>query len=193
MRGWSLGIAATLLASTPALADHADKGKGAEATEASRDRVAGKGEDKREERREGRARGRDEERDEKTDGGKVAGEEDDEDDDDAPATTDGGKPEHRRHWRTREQRSFRKVLWEHEEKEIEERVHKDGKRITDEEREIIKAHWRRVARLMRIRELAQQDKEEAIVKRVDAALERTEKGDRAKLETLNGKGDGGAP
>ena len=45
---------------------------------------------------------------------------------------------------------------------------------------------------MRIRELAQEDKNEAAVKRADAALEREEKRSEAKIETLNAKAPGGA-
>lgn len=40
-------------------------------------------------------------------------------------------------------------------------------------------------RLLRIRELAQEDKADAVVKRVDAALERLEKSTQTKLGKLN--------
>jgi hypothetical protein len=113
----------------------------------------------------------------------------DDDDDDAPAT-DGGKPVAGR--RTPAQMAFRKAVWQRREKALEAKAHKDGKKLTEEEREAIKTHWLRVARLMRIRELAQEDKNEAAVKRADAALEREEKSAEAKLEKLNAKAPGGA-
>ena len=94
--------------------------------------------------------------------------------------------------RTPAQLALRKQIWERREKAIEAKVHKSGKRLTDEERDAIKKHWHNVSRLMRIRELAQEDKNDAAVKRTDAALEREEKSIDAKLEKLNAKTTGGA-
>ena len=108
----------------------------------------------------------------------------DDDEDDGPAA-DGGKPVAGR--RTPAQMNFRKELWERREKAIEAKAHKGGKRLTEEERDAIKKHWHHVSRLMRIRELAQEDKADAIVKRADAALEKEEKAFDAKLEKLNAK------
>src|SRR5262249_9073475 len=135
---------------------------------------------------------RDTKGDQKADGGRMSArdDDDDDDDDDDRPRGDGGKAVAGR--RTPAQLAFRKGVWERREKDIEIKVHKDGKRITDEEREAIRAHWLRLARLMRIRELAQQEKEEAIVKRADAALAREEKSLDAKLEKLVVKAQGGA-
>jgi hypothetical protein len=110
---------------------------------------------------------------------------DDDDDEGPPAATDGGKPVAGR--RTPAQIALRKAIWERREKAIESKVHKGGKRLTEEEREAIRKHYLNVSRLMRIRELAQEDKADAIVKRADAALEKEEKGFDAKLEKLNAK------
>ena len=116
--------------------------------------------------------------------GAASGKPADDDDDDGPAA-DGGKPVVGR--RTPAQMNFRKEVWERREKAIEGKVHKGGKHLTEEEREAIRKHYLNVSRLMRIRELAQEDKADAIVKRADAALEKEEKGFDAKLEKLNAK------
>jgi hypothetical protein len=108
-----------------------------------------------------------------------------EDDEDELPVADGGKPVAGR--RTPAQMALRKAIWERREKAIESKVHKGGKRLTEEEREAIKKHYLNVSRLMRIRELAQEDKADAVVKRADAALEKEEKGFDAKLEKLNAK------
>ncbi|WP_394842088.1 hypothetical protein LZC95_34050 [Pendulispora brunnea] len=106
---------------------------------------------------------------------------DDEDDDIA----DGGKPgDHRR---TPAQLTFRRGLWERRQKAIEALVHKGGKHLTDDERDLIRQHWLRLGMLMRIRELAQEAHDDAVIKRVDAAIEREEKRSEAKLEKLSAK------
>ena len=176
MRRLSLGVLAILLTSTVALAE---PGKGAGlAAEAKREKHEGRGVEKHDDKSEKDAVS--------PDGGKVALNDDDEE----SAATGGGKSVAGR--RTPAQLAFRKTLWERREKALEAKAHKGGKKITDEEREAIKTHWLRVARLMRIRELAQEDKNEAAVKRADAALEREEKRSEAKIETLNAKAPGGA-
>ncbi len=115
----------------------------------------------------------------------------DDDDDDAPAgaTAAAGKPPVGR--RTPAQLAFRQELWKRREQAIEAKVHKGGRRLTEEEREAVKAHWLRVSRLMRIRELAQEDKADAIVKRADAALAREEKKMDTKLDKITAKATGG--
>jgi hypothetical protein len=185
MRRLSLGVLAMILISTTALADP-DKGKGG-APEAKGEKHEGKGGEKHDDKSD--------KHDDKSDGGKAAMGDGgktatgDDDDDESPAT-DGGKAVAGR--RTPAQLAFRKAVWERREKALEAKVHKDGKKLTDDERAAIKAHWLRVARLMRIRELAQEDKNDAAVKRADAALEREEKSAESKLDKLNAKAPGGA-
>lgn len=112
------------------------------------------------------------------------------DDDEGPMpAADAGKPVAGR--RTPAQLELRKQIWERREKAIDAKVHKGGKRLTDGERDAIKKHWHNVSRLMRIRELAQEDKNDAAVKRADVALEREEKSIDAKLEKLSAKTAGG--
>lgn len=178
MRRLSLGVLAMILISTTALAEP-DKGKGqGAAAEAKGDKHDDKS-DKHDDKSDGG-------RAAMADGGKAAMGGDDDDD---PAT-EGGKPVAGR--RTPAQLAFRKAIWERREKALEAKVHKGGKKLTNEEREAIKAHWLRVARLMRIRELAQEDKNDAAVKRADVALEREEKNAEARLDKLNAKTPGGA-
>ena len=112
----------------------------------------------------------------------AGGAEDDDDDEDSGTHADAGKARARR---TPEQMGFRREVWGRSEKALEAIVHKGNKRITTEEREVIHSHDRHVMRLLRIRELAQEDKADAVVKRVDAALERIEKRTQTKLEKLN--------
>ncbi|WP_394831434.1 hypothetical protein LVJ94_33470 [Pendulispora rubella] len=114
---------------------------------------------------------------------KSAGDDDDDDD-----IADGGKPGAQR--RTPAQLLFRKGLWERRQKAIEALVHKAGKHLTDEERDLIRQHWVRLGMLMRIRELAQEAHDDAVIKRVDAAIEREEKRSEAKLEKLSAKAGG---
>lgn len=66
-------------------------------------------------------------------------------------------------------------------------VRANGKRVTDEERDAIRDHWRRAMRLWRIRYLAMADGDKAIVARVDAILARLDKQTENKLKDLNGK------
>ncbi len=162
MRRLTLGVLAMMLVSSVALAEP-EKGKGA---------GAGQKDDKGE-------------KGEKSDAGSKAAADDD--DDDAPVA-DGGKPVAGR--RSPAQLAFRKAVWERRVKAIEAKVHKNGKHITEEQREIIRLHWLRVARLMRIRDLAQEDKNDAAVKRADTALEREEKNVETKLEKASAKTGG---
>jgi hypothetical protein len=158
------------LVSTPAFADP-DRGKPGER--------AGHGEKK------------DEKKDEKAGvAGATAKAADDDDDEGPMPASDAGKPVTGR--RTPAQLALRKQIWERREKAVDAKVHKGGKRLTDEERDAIKKHWHNVSRLMRIRELAQEDKNDAAVKRADVALEREEKSFDAKIEKLTAKAPGGA-
>jgi hypothetical protein len=170
MRPFLLTVVALSLVSSLALADP-DRGKPGE--------PAARGE-KKEEKKE-----------EKANAAAAAAKMADDDDDEGPMpASDAGKPVAGR--RTPAQIALRKQIWERREKAIEAKVHKSGKHLTDEERDAIKKHWHNVSRLMRIRELAQEDKNDAAVKRVDVALEREEKSIDAKLEKLNAKTPGGA-
>jgi hypothetical protein len=53
--------------------------------------------------------------------------------------------------------------------------HRQGPKIALEDRREMGVHWRHVMRLMRIRELAENDGDKAIVAKVDALLEREDK------------------
>lgn len=169
MRFLQLATAFSLVSSL-ALADHGDKDKD-------------KGKDHGGEK--GRPASADPKHDDaKRDGGAKR---DDDGDDEDDAAADGGKAGRR----TPAQLNFRKDVWERREKAIEQRVHRGGKKMSEAEKEAVKRHWLNVGRLLRIRELAQEDKNDAIVKRVDALLEKMEKHFDAKLEKLE-KADGGA-
>jgi hypothetical protein len=174
MRPFLLTVVALSLVSSLALADP-DRGKPGE--------PAARGE-KKEAKKE-------EKKEEKANAAAAAAKMADDDDDEGPMpASDAGKPVAGR--RTPAQIALRKQIWERREKAIEAKVHKSGKHLTDEERDAIKKHWHNVSRLMRIRELAQEDKNDAAVKRADVALEREEKSIDAKLEKLNAKTSGGA-
>jgi hypothetical protein len=184
-----LGVVGLIFVSSLALAEP-EKGKGGDGHGGS-SAAAGKGEKgEKGEKAEKAEKAEKGEKGEKggADGGALKAGADD--DDDGPAVTDGGTPVAGR--RTPAQLTFRKELWERREKALDAKVHKGGKRITAEEREAVQQHWLRIGRLMRIRELAQEDKNDAAVKRVDAAIERAEKGMDAKLDKLTAKTDGGA-
>jgi hypothetical protein len=137
--------------------------------------------EKKEEKKEARDEKHEEKKEAAADAGLKKGHDDDDDDD----VTDGGKAGPRR---TPAQLNWRKDVWQRREKEIDDRVHKHGKKLTDAEKDMIKKHWLTVSRLMRIRELAQDAKDDATVKRVDAALAKVEKGFDEKIE----KAEGGA-
>jgi hypothetical protein len=178
MRPFLLTVVALSLVSSLALADP-DRGKPGE--------PAGRGEkkdDKKEDKKEDK-------KDDKANAAAASAKMAEDDDDEGPMpASDAGKPVVGR--RTPAQIALRKQIWERREKAIEAKVHKSGKHLTDEERNAIKKHWHNVSRLMRIRELAQEDKNDAAVKRADVALEREEKSIDAKLEKLNAKTTGGA-
>lgn len=93
-----------------------------------------------------------------------------------------------------EHREFRRGLYERREKAIVEELNRDRKEMTEDVRELIRLHWRHLARLVRIRELAIAAKEEAFTKRVESDIEREEKAFTARFEKLGAKGaaEGGA-
>lgn len=66
-------------------------------------------------------------------------------------------------------------------------VHAGGKQVTEEEREVVRSHWRHSMRLWRIRHLAMIDGDKAVVARVDALLAKEEDKTTAKLKELNDK------
>ncbi len=70
----------------------------------------------------------------------------------------------------------------------------NGKKVTEDERDVVRDHWRRAMRLWRIRHLALLDGDKAIAARVDAILARLDKQTENKLKELNGKAPAdGAP
>jgi hypothetical protein len=108
--------------------------------------------------------------------------EDEDDDDD-----DGGAPA-KPITRTPEQSEYREKVLAKEHALVKELAHKHGRRIAMEDRSRIGMHWRHVMRLLRIRELAQEDKDAAVVAKCDDLIDRA---DRRLREQLEGK-DGGA-
>lgn len=86
-----------------------------------------------------------------------------------------------------EAREFRRGLFERRERAIVDAFNRDRKALTDETREAIRLHWRHLARLVRIRELAAAAKEDAFVARVDRDIDREEKAFNARLEKLHGQ------
>jgi hypothetical protein len=70
---------------------------------------------------------------------------------------------------------------------LAETVHAGGKQVTDEERDVIRTHWRHAMRLWRIRHLALVDGDKAVVARVDTLLAKDEESTTAKLKELNAK------
>ncbi len=84
--------------------------------------------------------------------------------------------------RTPEQEAFRKDLLDKKHKLVADIVHANGKRATKAEHNTVRRYWRHVTRLLRIRELAQDAKDDATVKKVDALLERAEANFTVKLK-----------
>ena len=54
-------------------------------------------------------------------------------------------------------------------------VHAGGKSVTDEEREVIRRHWRHTMRLWRIRSLAEADGDKSVVSRVEVLMTRSDR------------------
>lgn len=86
-----------------------------------------------------------------------------------------------------EAKEFRRGLFERRERAIVDALNRDRKALTDETREAIRVHWRHLARLVRIRELAAVAKEDAFVARVERDIDREEKSFNARLEKLHGQ------
>lgn len=97
---------------------------------------------------------------------------------DDDGATDDEKPE---------QKEKRHGYFRDEAKKLGDAVHANGKQTTDEEKEIVRAHWQRAMRLFRIRHLAMLDNDKAVVARVDAILARLDRQTEGKLKELNGK------
>jgi len=94
-----------------------------------------------------------------------------------------------------ERREFRRGLFERREKDLVDRLNHDRISVSDEVRESVRVHWRRLARLARIRELALVAKEDALAKHVEEVIEREDKAFSAKLDKLRdkaGAAEGGA-
>jgi len=66
-------------------------------------------------------------------------------------------------------------------------VQTGGKAVTDEERDVIRTHWRHTMRLWRIRNLALVDGDKAVGTKVDALLAQEDGKTTAKLKELNAK------
>jgi hypothetical protein len=94
-----------------------------------------------------------------------------------------------------EWREFRRGLFERREKDLVDRLNHDRISVSDEVRESVRVHWRRLARLARIRELALAAKEDALAKHVEEVIEREDKAFSTKLDKIRdkaGAGEGGA-
>lgn len=77
------------------------------------------------------------------------------------------------------------------EQQIWAAVHKDGKEPTAEERDVVRAQWRRHARLWKIRELAEAAKDTAAVAECDKLLARSDDWAVERLAELNAKAPAG--
>jgi hypothetical protein len=91
---------------------------------------------------------------------------------------------------TPEQAEFRDKLVGQQRLFVRDMVRAAGKHISAEERQDIEHHWRRVMRLLRIRELAEQENDAAVVRRADELRDREDE----KFVTLMQRGaDASAP
>lgn len=88
---------------------------------------------------------------------------------------------------TPEQRATRVASRHALELKIWQTVHKDDKPVTEEERELIKAQWRRHARLWKIRELAEAAKDTATVQQCEKLLTQSDDWLVKKLQEMNAK------
>ncbi len=115
---------------------------------------------------------------------KAAGAADEED----TSEEDGGAPVVVERTPVQKERRDQLVAKEHE--LVREVAHANGKRMSQRERQAIGVHWRHVMRLSRIRELAEQDHDTALLPRIDALLDKADKTFVARLKAL--AADGGA-
>jgi hypothetical protein len=92
--------------------------------------------------------------------------------------------------RSAAQAQFRDQRVAKEQREMTEFARRVHRKLTMQERQAMGVHWRHVMRLIRIRELAEEDKDSASMAKVDALLEREGAKFSAKLESEGG--DGGA-
>lgn len=86
---------------------------------------------------------------------------------------------------TADQIARRKAYVDRTAAHIRDLVHANGKAVTDEERAAISRHWRHSMRLLRVRNLAEADSDQADVARVDALLATADMHLDAKLKALN--------
>lgn len=93
--------------------------------------------------------------------------------------------------RTAAQTAHRDQVVAKEKALVEGAIHASGQRLTARERQEIGMHWRHVMRLLRIRDLAEDDKDTATVTRVDAVLDRAEKSFAKRMGGLHGASSGG--
>ena len=94
-------------------------------------------------------------------------------DDDDTADDDGGAPVVVDRTPAQKERRDQLVAKEHE--LVLRLAHAHGRRISLRDRQAIGLHWRHVMRLSRIRELAEQDHDTALLARIDALLEKADK------------------
>ena len=102
----------------------------------------------------------------------------------APIVSDGGAPDAGGLDETPEQRGRRRAYVDATTAKIRKIVHGGGKSVTEEEREVIRKHWRHTMRLWRIRNLAEADGDASITQRVDLLISKSEKHLEAKLGEL---------
>jgi len=86
-----------------------------------------------------------------------------------------------------EAKDFRRGLFERRERAIVDALNRDRRALTGEVNEAIRRHWRHLARLLRIREMALAAKEAAIVERVQRDIDREDKAFSDRLEKLRGQ------
>jgi len=111
------------------------------------------------------------------DGHRMGGHDNDEDDDDADAG-----PVHIT--RSPEQAARHAQMVARERDKLRDWTHKRRRHLTLAERQAMGMHWRHVIRLERIREIAEQEKDTATVKKCDELLERENKKFDARLAKL---------
>jgi hypothetical protein len=88
--------------------------------------------------------------------------------------------------RTPEQTDYRNKLLDKEHEIVRDAAKAHGRHIAMEDREQIGMHWRHVMRLLRIRELAQEDKDAALVAKCDELLEKADKRFRDRMAKAGG-------
>jgi hypothetical protein len=92
---------------------------------------------------------------------------------------------------TPEQTDFRGKLVSREHDAVDAFARRNGKHISTEDRQTIRAHWRHVMRLLRIREVAQAEKDTATIAKCDDLLAKADRWLQAHAKGTGAAGDVG--